>query len=184
MPIPPAKTMHIPCRAIDINSSTNDGQGQIIDNLFMQPNLGDPTDTPGVEDIREHVVLVHRDLGTGERLAAIKESHAIERKPVRRLQMIIFILGLFHLLMACADVIWKMFIEPKELRSSPDSLYQHACKIRPHDSGRIGSKPGFQLIHDLTHQCAFARMLDIWRVEVKKHKGFVSLSNYAASKPS
>lgn len=182
--IPVVKTSHIPCRAMDINQSTNDGQGQIIENIFTQANLGDPTDTPGVEDIREHVVLVHGDLGTGERIAGIKRSRAIETKPVRTLQLIIFIFGLFHLLMACADAIWKMFIEPKDLRSSPDSLYQHACKIRPHDSGRIGTKPGFRLVHDLVHQSALARMIDVWCVEIKMQKGHESLADYAVCKPS
>ncbi|KAI0691137.1 hypothetical protein BC835DRAFT_1417357 [Cytidiella melzeri] len=176
--IPIKQTTHIPCRAMDINQSTADGQAEILENLFAQANIGDPTDTPNVEDIREYVVLVHGDLGTGERLDGSLASRAIERKPVRGLRNVVFVLGLFHLQMAGADAIWRMFIEPKAQRTEPNGLYQQACKIRPHDSGQIGSKPGFRLMHDLILQCAAARMLDIWRVEVEKHR---SLEEYAAS---
>ncbi|RPD52131.1 hypothetical protein L227DRAFT_515315 [Lentinus tigrinus ALCF2SS1-6] len=102
-----------------------------------------------------------------------------------RLQFVVFVLGLFHLEMACADAIWRMYIEPKHLRTDPNGLYQHMCKIRPHDSSRIGSKPGFRLMHDLIHQCAAARMLDAWRVEVGRHNpSHSTLEAFATSQPS
>ncbi|KAI0071748.1 hypothetical protein K474DRAFT_1606364, partial [Panus rudis PR-1116 ss-1] len=185
MQIPVTKTTHIPCRAMDINSSTNDGQGQILQNLFCQANIGDPTDLPHVIDIREHVVLVHGDLGTGERLHGIKQSRSIERKEIRRLQSAIFVMGLFHLLMAAADAIWKMFIEPKELQQDPHGLFQHACRIRPHQTHNIKTKPGFRLMHDLIHQCGTARMLDIWETEIhKRNSSHTSLADFANSNPS
>ncbi|KAI0683240.1 hypothetical protein BC835DRAFT_1409447 [Cytidiella melzeri] len=106
-------------------------------------------------------MLVHGDLGTGEQLDGSLASRAIERKPVRGLRNVVFVLGLFHLQMAGADAIWRMFIEPKAQRTEPNGL-----------------KPGFRLMHDLILQCAAARMLDIWRVEVEKHR---SLEEYAAS---
>ncbi|KAI0072064.1 hypothetical protein K474DRAFT_1678964 [Panus rudis PR-1116 ss-1] len=157
MRIPVTKTTHIPCRAMDINQSTNDGQGQIFKDLFAQANIGDPTDFSGAVDIREHVVLVHGDLGAGERINGIKQSRSIETKEVRRLQPVVFSMGLFHLLMA----------------------------IRPHDSGRIGSKPGFRLMHELIKQFALARMLEVWRVEVHKcNSAHTSLALFADSKPT
>ena len=85
--------------------------------------------------------------------------------------------------MACADALWKMYIEPKELRTDPHGLYQHACRIHPHDSGKIGSKPGFRLVHDFVHQSATARMLDIWRIAAKESGSHDSLSSYGASSP-
>lgn len=166
--IPVVKTTHIPCRAMDIDQSTVDGQAEILENLYMQANVGDPQDTAGAEDISEYVVLVHGDLGTGERLYGSQDSRSIERTPVRGLRNPLFVFGLFHLQMAAADAIWRMFIKPKALRTEPNGLYQQACKIRPHDSGRIGSKPGFRLMHDLILQCATARMLDVWRVAINK----------------
>ncbi|KAI0750575.1 hypothetical protein BC629DRAFT_1584883 [Irpex lacteus] len=130
--------------------------------------------------MREYNILVHGDLGTGERLEGTQKSRSIEGKPMRRLQSTLFVFGLFHLQMAAADAIWRMFIEPKAQRMEPNGLYQQACKVRPRDSGRIGSKPGFRLMHDLIAQCATARMLDIWRVETQ-NRGYSSLDSYAAA---
>jgi len=56
---------------MDINQSTNNGQGQILKNILVQANLGDLSDTPGVVDIHEHVILIHGDLGTAEHLEGI-----------------------------------------------------------------------------------------------------------------
>ena len=178
--IPVKKTTHIPCRAMDIDQSTIDGQAEILENLFAQANIGDPNDTPGVEDISEYVVLVHGDLGTGERLYGSQGSRSIERTPVRGLRNPMYVFGLFHLQMAAADAIWRMFIKPKSQRMEPNGLYQQVCKVRPHDSGRIGSKPGFRLMHDLILQCASARILDVWRVAVDK-SSHQSLESYAHS---
>jgi len=87
--------------------------------------------------------------------------------------------------MACANAIWHMYIEPKSLQTGPNSLYQQACSVHPHDSGCIGSKPGFHLIHDLKQQCAYACMLDCWRVEVAKQDNTIpSLDEFSAQKPS
>src|SRR5882757_9141027 len=94
-------------------------------------------------------------------------------------------MGLFHYQMACADAIWRMFIEPKSLHNRVNGLYQQACSVRLHDSGRIGSKPGFHLMHNLIHQCALARMLDCWRVEIAQRDPMIqSLSDFATQKPS
>ncbi|KAG6895067.1 hypothetical protein C0992_003266 [Termitomyces sp. T32_za158] len=60
--IPVTKTSFVPCRSMDINQSTSDGQAQIIENILAQAHLGDPTDHPGVTDLREHVSLWHGDL--------------------------------------------------------------------------------------------------------------------------
>ena len=72
---------------MDINPSTNDGQAQVLEELLWQANPGDPSDFPNIEDIHEHVVLMHSDLGTGERIYGVKQSRSIEAKPFRHLQM-------------------------------------------------------------------------------------------------
>ncbi|KAI0267690.1 hypothetical protein BC834DRAFT_1040462 [Gloeopeniophorella convolvens] len=183
--IPVMKTSTVPCRAMDIDQSTNDGQADIVENLFRQAGIGIPEDTPDVLDISEHVVLFHGDLGTGERQSSIKESRRIEANSVRSLQVIVFVFGLFHLQMAAVEAIWRMYIEPKPLRSSPTGLYQQACSIRPHDTGRIGSKPAFRLMHEIILQCATARMLDCWRVEASlRDPKIKTLEDFAASKPT
>ena len=40
-------------------------------------------------------------------------------------------------------------------------------------------------MHDIAHQCAYARMLDCWRVEAgKRNMSHKSLEDFAASKPA
>ncbi|RPD54026.1 hypothetical protein L227DRAFT_512401 [Lentinus tigrinus ALCF2SS1-6] len=82
--IPVKKTTHIPCRAMDINQSTHDGQAQIIENLLAQAMLGDPSDYPSICDLDDQVLLFHGDLGTGERIQGIRMSRSIEETPSRR----------------------------------------------------------------------------------------------------
>ncbi|TCD59776.1 hypothetical protein EIP91_011478 [Steccherinum ochraceum] len=183
--IPVKKTTHVPCRAMDINQSTADGQAQIIENLFTQANIGDPTEKASVEDIGDHVVFMHGDLGTGERLESIRRSRSIESTKLRRLQAIIFVLGLFHLQMALAEAIYRMYIQPKHLHSDVHSLYEHACRVHPHETGKIGSKPGFRLVHDIIHQCGYARLLDVWETHMRKlNTAHATLDDFAASQPS
>ena len=179
------KTEYVPCHAMDIDQSTTDGQGEILDSLCQQANIGHPQDNPGVEDISRKVMLVHGDLRTGELLELLARSRSLEKNPVRRLQFTVFVMGLFHYLMACGDAIWRMFIEPKSAREGPNSLYTQICKIRPYDSGRIGMKYHFRLMHDVTHQCGWARMLDCWRVELRsRNSSWTSLEAFAAAGPS
>ena len=78
-----------------------------------------------------------------------------------------------------------MFLESKPTWKGPNSLYTQACAIRPHDSGRIAQKYNFRMMHELIHQCASARMLDIWRVEVsKRNPTCKSLHEYAQMTPT
>jgi len=62
------------------------------------------------------VILFHSDLGTFEWVAAIFQWCCLETTVYRRYQFIVFLMGLFHLKMACADAIWRIFIEPSNGR--------------------------------------------------------------------
>ncbi|KAG5640304.1 hypothetical protein DXG03_009294, partial [Asterophora parasitica] len=125
--VPPTKAPFEPCRSMDINQSTSDGQAQIIENILSQAHLGDPTDHPGVADIREHVSLWHGDLRTGELIDLAWRSRSIEAKPIRRLQFVIFVIGLFHYQMACADAIWHMLLNHwKHDKTLPASISKSA----------------------------------------------------------
>jgi len=133
--IPLTKTEYIPCCAMDINQSTADGQCDILQRLCEQGGIGSVSDNPGVCDISSYVQLVHGDLRTGELIETTKRSCSIEANPVRQLQYVVFVMGLFHYLMACGDATWQMYLESKDTRNGPNSLYAQACAIRPHDSG-------------------------------------------------
>jgi len=183
--IPLTKTEYVPCHAMDINQSTADGQCNILQGLYKQGGIGGVSDTPGVCDISPYVQLVHGDLCTRELIEASKRSRSIENNPVRRLQNVVFVMGLFYYLMACGDAIWRIFLESKPTQKGPNSLYVQACAIRPHDSGQIAQRYNFRLMHDLIHQCGSAWMLDCWCVEVIKHNPTCkSLDDYAQTTPA
>ena len=183
--IPLTKTEYVPCCAMDINQSTADGQCDILQRLQEQGGIGNVSDNPGVCDMSSYVQLVHGDLRTRELIESSQRSCAIEINPVRRLQYVVFVMGLFHYLMACGNAIWQMFLDSKPAQKGPNSLYAQACAICPHDSGRITQKYNFCLMHKLIHQCSWARMLDCWHVEVSKHNlTCKSLDDYAKTTPA
>ncbi|KAI6144647.1 hypothetical protein BKA82DRAFT_3982979, partial [Pisolithus tinctorius] len=102
--------------AMDVNNLTVSGNIQAIVDLLKQGGVEDPavpseengtTDSP---DISEYVVLVHGDLGTREWLQTAQLCQSIKSTSWNHLQHVVFIPGLFHLKMACADALWHCFI--------------------------------------------------------------------------
>jgi len=170
---------------MDINQSTADGQCDILQRLCEQGGIGSVSDNPGICDISSYVQLVQGDLHTGELIKTTKQSCSIEANPVCQLQYVVFVMGLFHYLMACGNATWQMYLESKDTRNGPNSLYAQACAICLHDSGRITQKYNFRMMHDLIHQCGWARMLDCWCVEVsKRNPTCKTLDDYAQSTPA
>jgi hypothetical protein len=108
--IPIHTTHQIPCRAMDIKQSTTDGNVKVLEDLFWQGGIGDKCDSSfNVDhnvDMTEHIILVHGDLLTKERLDTVCNSWQIEYTPKNRFQYVIFLPGLFHYKMACADALW------------------------------------------------------------------------------
>jgi hypothetical protein len=131
-----------------IKQSTTDSNIQVIDNLHSQGGIGQPSDKGflvGFDvDMSEWIIIVHGDLLTKERLDSIKESRSIEDTAKRRFQQLHFVPGLFHYKMACADAHWRTWVKPKEACADENSLYEHAGVLRPDDTGKFISKPGFQ----------------------------------------
>ncbi|KAI6020769.1 hypothetical protein BKA83DRAFT_4055901 [Pisolithus microcarpus] len=110
--IPTMKTPIYAAHNMDINNSTVSSNIQVVTELLAQGGIADPTvaleesmdfDSP---DISKYVILVHGDLGTGEHLQATQLHCSIECTSWNHLQHVIFIPGLFHLKMVCADAIW------------------------------------------------------------------------------
>lgn len=183
------KTPIFAARAMDINNSTVSGNIQAVMELLEQGGVEDPavtseatvSDSP---DISKFVVLVHGDLGTGERLQAAQLRRSIESTSWNRLQHIIFIPGLFHLKMACADALWRCFIYPSTVREDETSLMRDVAQLRPRETGIFATKPGFRRMHQLVGYAGICRRLDCWRVHACKQKGFSSLEAFAHSKPT
>jgi hypothetical protein len=78
-------THQIPCHAMDIKQSTTDGYVEVLEDLFRQGGIGDKHDSSFNADhdvdMTEHVILVHGDLLTKERLDTVCNSRWIEYTP-------------------------------------------------------------------------------------------------------
>ncbi|KAG1890422.1 uncharacterized protein F5891DRAFT_965005 [Suillus fuscotomentosus] len=127
--IPIHKTNQIPCCSMNIKQSTTDRNIEVLDNLFHQGGIRDKSevnfDAEHDVDMTEHVILVHGDLLTKEWVDSVRNSQKIEHTPKNRLQYVVFLPGLFHYKMACADALWCTYIHPKEGCEDDNSLYQH-----------------------------------------------------------
>ncbi|KAG1811373.1 uncharacterized protein BJ212DRAFT_1465633 [Suillus subaureus] len=134
--IPVMKMRHAPARAMDINQSKVSGNIEAITDLLCQGGVGEPSEAlhsqeDAMVDIGEYVIIFHGDLGTAEQVQMLKERHSIEATPWRCFQYVVFVMGLFHLKMACADAIWCIFIEPKAARDDATSLMHFVALNRP-----------------------------------------------------
>ncbi|KAG1867738.1 hypothetical protein F4604DRAFT_1881623 [Suillus subluteus] len=167
--IPVAKTPIIPASAMDVNNSMVAGNIQAIERLMAQGGVFDPADVEDGEspDVTEYVVLVHGDLGTGERISSM-QRRSIETTPWRRFQHIIFMPGLFHLKMAAADAIWRALIQPMSAHQDQMSLMHDIAQLRPRETGIFGSKPGFWMMHQLIGHDGICRCLDCWWIELTR----------------
>ncbi|RDB20638.1 hypothetical protein Hypma_012103 [Hypsizygus marmoreus] len=181
--IPLKKTSQIPNPALDVALSTPAQNAEALDAFFKQAGIGNPKEDSRVKSIRNFVLLVFGDLLTGERLRSLLESCSEESTPWRRLQFVVYVMGLFHLKMACADAIWRIFIHPKQAHEDPNSLINHVGQIRPKETGKIETNPGFRRMHEVIQHVGIVSRLDCWAVEVQK-RGFTTLEEFAASEPS
>ncbi|KAH9833826.1 uncharacterized protein C8Q71DRAFT_177393 [Rhodofomes roseus] len=185
-PIPLVKSTQVPAMAMDINQSSVQGNIDALTALFQQAGVGDPSDTEqsGVRDVGNHVVLVHGDLSTCERVQSLRQSRGEESKAFRRFQLVIFVIGLFHLKMACVDAIWKVFILPLKGRDDDTSLMKQVAEIRPRETQKIASKPGFRRMHEVVQHVGAVSRLDCWRQELAtRTPSFGSLEQWAESAP-
>ena len=104
--IPLKKTSQVPNTALDVAPSTPAQNAEALDAFFKQAGIGDPNKNPHAQSTNNFVVLVFGDLLTGEHICSLMESCAEERTPWWCLQFVVYVMGLFHLKMACADAIW------------------------------------------------------------------------------
>ncbi|KAG1888595.1 hypothetical protein F4604DRAFT_1877194 [Suillus subluteus] len=89
--------------------STTDGNIEVMDTLLRQGGIGECEEV-GFDlqydvDMSEHVLLIHGDLLTKERLDMIIKSRHIEDTPKCHFQHVVFVPGLFHFKMACANAL-------------------------------------------------------------------------------
>ncbi|TFY60049.1 hypothetical protein EVG20_g7564 [Dentipellis fragilis] len=166
--IPVTKTSQVPARAMDINESSTKGNIDVIENLLKQGNISETGDGETVA-IGDHVVLIHGDLATVERILSTLQSRGIEARAWQRLQSMLTIPGLFHLKMACTEAIHRIHIEPKEAQRDPDnSMMKYASILQSKETGKLGTKPGFRRMHEIIQHVGIALCLDCWRVNASQ----------------
>ncbi|KAF7969900.1 hypothetical protein HWV62_25563 [Athelia sp. TMB] len=86
--------------------------------------------------------------------------------------------------MACADAIWRLLIQATAGRPFEiNSFIHHISIIRPRETGKIESKPGFRRMHEAIEHVGLVSRLDCWHLEAER-RGFESLEAFAQSEPS
>ncbi|KAI0038958.1 hypothetical protein FA95DRAFT_1504832, partial [Auriscalpium vulgare] len=187
--IPVTKLKHVPARAMDINQSKVSGNIRAVEELMAQGGVGDPNADPeeqsDVVDISPFVVLIHGDLGTLERVNSAQERRALEDTPWRRMQYAVLTPGFFHLKMAAADTIWRIFINHPGTQDDPNSLKTLAGILRPKETGKIATKPGFRRMHEIIGHVGAVLRLDCWRLEARRRSdNWTGLEEFANAKPA
>ncbi|KAI6111628.1 hypothetical protein EDD16DRAFT_1694167 [Pisolithus croceorrhizus] len=118
-PILLGKTPIFAAQAMDINNSTVSGNIQTVTDLLTQGGICDPSDMSGEgheSDIDSPDISEY----------AAQLCHSIESTSWNHLQHVVFIPGLFHLKMACMDVLWCCFLQPLAAHKDKTSLIVHA----------------------------------------------------------
>ena len=185
--IPLTKGIQIPFRTVDVSPSTPKGNDEALRSFFKQASIGDPNENTEHElkSPGNLAILVFGDLLTGQHLSSLQDSLAHEKTPWRRLQFLCFVMGLFHLKMACADAIWRIFIHPRRSQEDSTSLMSYVQQIRPKETGKIKSKPGFRRMHEVIQHVGLVSRLDMWRLAAQKiDSRYTSLEDFAKSKPT
>ena len=183
--IPVTKTAQFPLSALDINPSSAAGNSEVLVSILQQGGVGDVSENPSVTDVANYAVLVAGDLLTGDRIRSLQESRSIESTRWRRMEFLKFVMGLFHLKMACADAIWRIFIKSFKGRPDPTSLIEMIGQIRPQETGKFTSGTTFRRMHEAIQHVGIVLRQDCWRLKAKqKNATFTSLHEFAISKPS
>ena len=121
-----------------VNVLTNAGNALAIEKLLVQGGAN-------IEDLKDHVVIVHGDLGSGEHLDNIQISQSIEETPFNRLQHVLFVPGFLHIEMAMTDAIWRIYLQgkdPESIKSMDASSIFHLCGLAwPRDAKKLATGP-------------------------------------------
>lgn len=176
--IPIVKTHQVPAKSMRFNNSTIDGNIDAIENLLNQG---------GVEGLEDYVVIFHGDVGTGERFRSAQMYRSIERTERDRLQFVIFVPGMFHTEMTCADALYRMFLESTAGHSDESSLYGCIALLYPNNTtNRIANnKASFQTLSDCITHVGTSDRLECWRAYIQSmFPDMDTLDSWASLNPS
>ncbi|QRV78881.1 hypothetical protein RhiJN_06896 [Ceratobasidium sp. AG-Ba] len=172
--IPHTKTTQKPLHTMNISLSTSHGSAMALENILKQGGAIR-------EQRKAHILLMHADLGAGKKYLGLQESRGIKDDAWDRLQFIIFLPGWFHIRIALADAMHRLWMLPERSRAGhpthPHSLFHLCTLLRPREIGKISTNPGFRRTHSLIQHLALATIADRWRLTVKRIHG-VDLKNW------
>src|SRR5882762_4292626 len=174
--LPVTRTIQFPASAINADEGQSDGNWQVLVNMLEQSGVPDAR-------LEEDVILVHGDLSTKERIDSLRKMRTIEHSSKNRLDFVVFVPGLFHLKMAATDAFWRAHIQPREGREDPTGFMEYIRHLRPRETGRFTSTPGFRRLHDSIHHATWVDVLDCWRLEALS-LGHRNLEMFFAAQPS
>ncbi|KDQ56406.1 hypothetical protein JAAARDRAFT_195051 [Jaapia argillacea MUCL 33604] len=180
--IPVVKTPQVPARAMNINQSTVQGNAEAVEDLLRQGGVG-AEGVPNVVDVAEHIILFHGDLSTMERIQSLLASRSIEHTPFRQMRFMVFIPGLFHLKMACADAVWRTYLEPKRGQEDTATLMHYISISRYRQAHSIATKFKFRRTHEVIGHVGIALRLDGWETEIHKRFRLDTREQWADTKP-
>ncbi|KAJ3475461.1 hypothetical protein NLI96_g11820 [Meripilus lineatus] len=185
--IPVTKLQQVPIPAMDINPGSVPGNIQVLETFLSRCGLGDSlaakVANTDIIDFSEMVSIVHGDLGCFEKAISGMKRRSVEFTELERLQFVVFVIGLFHMKMAAADAMWRIFMPAKNPSEDPSSFLNLMKKLRPNQYGRIQSSAKFRDQHELVSEVGIVLQLDAWRVEISRQFG-KSLEEWAISEPS
>jgi len=182
--IPVVKTSQTPLRTLDISPSSPGTNASALEMFFLQSGVGDPNRIPGMQDPQNQIILISGDLLTIQHLRSLQMTRAEESTPWGHVQFMVPVMGLFHLKMACADVMWRIFIHNKVKEPGPNDLITHISQIRPKETRKIETKPGFWRMHECIQHVGIVSRLEVWRLAAKdKFSGVATLEDFADLAP-
>ncbi|THH32092.1 hypothetical protein EUX98_g2093 [Antrodiella citrinella] len=134
--LPVMKTTTIPLKSMDANNSRVGGNIEAIEGMMKQAGVGDRaiSGNPNLAELQDNVILVHGDLGTAEKVDILQDRRKTEASPLQRFQFVIFVMGLFHLKMTCADALWRIFLKGTQPNGDLTDLRQDVGVLRPHET--------------------------------------------------
>ncbi|KAJ3553994.1 hypothetical protein NM688_g3331 [Phlebia brevispora] len=165
---PLQKTPIIPARAMHISNSTVSGNLDAIANLLSQGGVGDPAevDDETLESMIDYVILMHGDLGTRREYHAGSDTACIRRFTIPSVPIRCLRNGPI----------------PSENGTSPMA---HASVLRPRETGKILTNPGFRRLHQIIMHDGTCRRLDCWKTAMKaRNSQYTTLEEFAKSKPT
>jgi len=182
--IPLVKTTQVPMRTLDISPNTPGTNATALEAFFKGAGVGDPTIIASVHDPKNLVMLVSGDLLTVQHLHSLRASRAEESTSWGRMQFIVLVMGLFHLKMACADSMWRIFIHNKAAQTDPNNLMAHVSQIRPKETRKIETKLGFRRMHECIQHVGIVSRLEVWRIAAAtKMLNVTTLDDFAKLEP-